>query len=323
MEGGARAVIAQTLRYAAAKIDGIKIDPYSLRNPQVASNIIANREISSDQLDVLLKFLHADESVRIVDQGPIREIEVAILIHAYYTELLPELLEACKNVRCRKTFFISTDSEKKIEEIRALMEGQSAKFEVRKFENRGRDIYPKLFGFIDVYDRYQYVLHLHTKRSDHGGELLSSWRKYILKRLIGSATIADRNITFLLNGSGVVYPETYPVLRRTIGWGLTRATAEKLAASAGITLPLHEKIDFPSGSMFFACSAALRPILNLKLSQQDFEVESGQLDGTTAHAIERLILLSAQAANLHYICVPDLVEGLRELVSNEPSNSPV
>ena len=57
---------------------------------------------------------------------------------------------------------------------------------VRVTPNRGRDIAPKLVGFADVHDRYEYVLHLHSKRSRHA-DFLSPWRTYLYETLLGSA----------------------------------------------------------------------------------------------------------------------------------------
>ena len=50
------------------------------------------------------------------------------------------------------------------------------------FPNRGRDVAPKFFGFADVYQRYEIFLHLHTKKSPHGGNVLANWRDYLVNR---------------------------------------------------------------------------------------------------------------------------------------------
>jgi len=46
--------------------------------------------------------------------------------------------------------------------------------------------------------------------------------------------------------------------------------------------------EFPAGSMFWISSRILETISSLDISIGDFEPELGQLDGTLAHALERI-----------------------------------
>lgn len=45
---------------------------------------------------------------------------------------------------------------------------------------------------------------------------------------------------------------------------------------------------------------ALRGLLDLELGDDDFAHETGQLDGTLAHTLERLILLVAAERGFHF-----------------------
>ena len=72
-------------------------------------------------------------------------------------------------------------------------------------------------------------------------------------------------------------------------------------AKSGITITPDSALDFPVGSMFWARSAALRPLLDLELSFEDFPAEVGQTDGTLAHAIERLYFYACEKSGLRWV----------------------
>jgi lipopolysaccharide biosynthesis protein len=54
--------------------------------------------------------------------------------------------------------------------------------------------------------------------------------------------------------------------------------------------------EFISGSMFWARLPSLHPLLDASLSEYDFETEAGQIDGTFAHAVERVFGICAKDA---------------------------
>jgi hypothetical protein len=53
--------------------------------------------------------------------------------------------------------------------------------------------------------------------------------------------------------------------------------------------------------MFWARTEALRPLLDLGLSFDDFPEEDGHTDGTLAHAIERLLVLACERAGYGWL----------------------
>jgi lipopolysaccharide biosynthesis protein len=79
-------------------------------------------------------------------------------------------------------------------------------------------------------------------------------------------------------------------------WGANRDTVDYLARRLGIDAPDPASDRFIAGSMFWARLAALRPLLDAQLDEWEFEPEAGQVDGTFAHAIERVVLLAARYA---------------------------
>ncbi len=227
---------------------------------------------------------------------------VAAIVHVYYADSLPKILSYLNNIPFRTDLFISTDTDSKKAEIIALLENYTKGVtEVRMLENRGRDIAPLIVGFADILERYEYFIHLHTKRSPHGGDPLASWLDYLLENLLGSERIIESIFElFSSHNIGIVFPQHMFVLRGILNWGYDFDLAAALLHRAGFTLDKLHLLEFPSGSMFWGRSAALRPLLDLHLQSSDFQDEAGQTDGTLAHAIERTFLHFAELAGFRW-----------------------
>lgn len=231
--------------------------------------------------------------------------KAAAIVHAFYPDLVPEILRYLRNIPFPIDLFFSTDSEEKRTAIEAVLEGwANGSVAVRVFPNRGRDIAPKIVGFADVYPSYDYVLHLHSKASLHEPKL-APWRRYLLETLVGSPAVVS-SITEVFEREpsvGLVAPQHYDYIRRWLGWENNFSQARRVAARMGISLSPEQALDFPSGSMFWARSAALKPILDLNLTFDDFPDESRQTDGTLAHVIERLYYYAAESAGFSWVKV--------------------
>ena len=229
--------------------------------------------------------------------------KIAVVCHVYYPDLLGEILDFLKNIPYQYDLFITTNTAEKCELItRYLLSDQLEKFEVRVIENRGRDIAPKLVACSDIYIKYEFFLHLHTKKSPHARKL-SGWRSYLLKTLLGSREIVESVFdAFEADPKlGIVAPQHFYPLGRAIGWGENDNYIKVLLQRLKIDKKNLDKIDFPSGSMFWGRSAALFPLININLTLDDFQNEHGQLDGTMAHAIERLFFYVCEKAGYHWI----------------------
>jgi hypothetical protein len=239
------------------------------------------------------------------DLPPCLQERVAVIIHAFYPEIVPELFVQLRNIPCRTDLFISTDTQEKRAEIIAhCAVWDRGSVDIRVCENRGRDIAPKLITFKDVYGAYEVFLHLHTKRSPHGGTPLSSWRHYLIENLIGSPEIARSNLYLLEDRKvGVVFPQHLFDLRGILNWGYDYNHARALLARIGVELDKNLVLEFPSGSMFWGRSAAIRKLLELDLQFSDFPAEAGQIDGTLAHALERIMLMVAEASGYEWLKV--------------------
>jgi len=64
--------------------------------------------------------------------------------------------------------------------------------------------------------------------------------------------------------------------------------------------PLPPFFNFPLGTMFWARPQALAPLFDLGLAWDDYPAEPAPIDGTTMHALERLLPLVAQHQGYKY-----------------------
>ena len=237
---------------------------------------------------------------------------LAVICHLYYESMAAEFLRYFKNIPFTFDLFISTDTPAKKTAIeQAFSDWDGGNLKIRTVDNRGRDIAPKLIAFRDVYDAYEFVLHTHSKISDHAG-VLANWRGFLLENLLGTPEIINSIFTAFNQRPdlGIVASQHFEPMRQWVNWGDDFGHTEKLGRRMGLSLSPSKVLDFPSGSMFWARSSALKPLLDLNLSIEDFDLENNQIDGTLAHAIERLYFYVSEKAGFKWIKIshPSLFE---------------
>jgi GT2 family glycosyltransferase len=233
---------------------------------------------------------------------------LGVMCHLYYPAVADELLYYLRKLPLPAALMISTDTEEKRREIEAALSGWGQELTLRVVPNRGRDIAPKLIGFADMYEPFDLVLHLHSKMSDHA-DFLAPWRSYLFETLLGSPETVGSILDAFnrLPDLGMVAPQHFEAVRRWLGWNGNFEAAKALAGRMGIKLLPDRALDFPAGSMFWARPAALRPLLDLKLSFDDFPAEGRQLDHTLAHVIERLYFYATERSGHTWLKIADPV----------------
>lgn len=229
--------------------------------------------------------------------------DIAVICHLFYIDLLDEIKNHLANIPYNFDLYITTDTEEKRNFITGAFTGwKHGKVRVKTFENRGRDIAPKLLAWPQVYEAYEYFLHIHTKKTLQE-EVLYNWRKYLYDNLLGSEEIVKSIFeAFACDPKlGIVAPQHFQNVRHAIGWGHNFEIAEKIAEKIAIPISKTDPVDFPSGSMFWARTASIKPLLELNFTLADFPEESGQIDNTLAHVIERLYFFGCEKAGYFWI----------------------
>lgn len=224
---------------------------------------------------------------------------IGVFLHLYYDELAETFAQRLRLIDHPTTIYISTDTQDKADRIASAL----PEAVIRVTANRGRDIRPKLYTFADAYDEHDVVLHLHGKRSLHAGEL-DLWLAEIVDSLLTSTEAINRILDAFhtIPQLGILAPRPLEWVLPSYGWGNNRYIGEIVAWQAGLLpLPADDLLRFPAGSMFWAQSRVLKPLVDLHLTESDFPPEQGQLDATLAHTLERLIGVSCLNQGLDYV----------------------
>jgi hypothetical protein len=230
-----------------------------------------------------------------------RDQRVALHLHVFYPELLPEITArlSCNQVRPELLVSVATEGTRDL--VAGLLNDYTGKVAaIQVVPNRGRDIGPFLTAFgRQILASYEYVGHIHTKKTAdiRDASMGKAWYEFLLENLLGSESrpMADTILSAMSDDEsiGMVFPDDPHV----VGWSANRSLAEPLAARMGLArLPRH--FEFPVGTMLWARTAALVPLINLDLRWDDYPEEPLPSDGTAIHAIERLLPLTLPLGGL-------------------------
>jgi predicted HAD superfamily hydrolase len=218
---------------------------------------------------------------------------IGVHIHVFYQDLVDEFAGYLKNIPFPFDLFISVvDKEGQTTCKRAFAKLINCrKLTVRIVENRGRDIAPLFCAFGEELAKYDYVCHLHSKKSHYNKGATEGWREYLCTHLMGSKERVQKIIGLMqdTHGRGIVYPQNFvrlPYMANS--WLANRAMGAAWCTRLGIRDIPSGYFDFPAGSMFWARGDALAPLFKAGIKLNDFPEEAGQTDGTLAHCIERL-----------------------------------
>jgi lipopolysaccharide biosynthesis protein len=213
----------------------------------------------------------------------------AIVLHLHYDDLFEDMRESLSNAGADLFVALRRDAPGTVAE-RILSAFPNARLSY--FRNRGRDMqsFLQLLPLL-LSEGYELACKVHSKKSLHrrdGHALRSS----ALSSLLGSRELVkqiirrfekDRKLGLLAPAGTLL---DLSELDRNI---LNRNWLDRLLPRLGMQAQVgrYDTV-FPAGSMFWFRPKALKPLADLSLGPDDFEDEVGQIDGTLAHAIERL-----------------------------------
>lgn len=223
--------------------------------------------------------------------------QIAVILHLYYTDMWPYFRDRLRQLDGQGfDLYVSVayGKESVAEEIKKTYPEVC----VYGTPNHGRDVLPFLQTLQAISNKkYAYVLKLHSKKSKHRDDG-NAWFTSIIEHLIPSEKIGMESLMDVLqkDDTGVIGPAgeymTLPVnyegnkfhVRRLLGKLTSHKTVEKVDAN-------RFDYGFFAGTMFWARRDAIEPALHVRRRIDDFALERGQIDGTVAHAYERIFCL--------------------------------
>jgi lipopolysaccharide biosynthesis protein len=130
---------------------------------------------------------------------------------------------------------------------------------------------------------YRYVCKIHSKKSLHR-EDGDKWRNHLIQSLMGSKHRINKAKKMLDDNAGIVVAKGN-VFKYSEWIGSNKDMIKSFSKKTSINLP--KDFTFPAGSMFWFKPDIMRPLVE-NFDDSLLPFEDGQIDGTKAHAVERL-----------------------------------
>ncbi|TWH25488.1 Lipopolysaccharide biosynthesis protein [Aminobacter sp. J15] len=235
--------------------------------------------------------------------APTSTAKILLHGHFYYLDLVEEFLQRLAKNRSSFDLLLTVPNQLAAETAKAMVKrvAPDQKVEIRAVGNLGRDLGPLLSTIrFDELTEYDILGHIHGKKSPHASHSTGDvWRTFLWEHLVGGETAAaDICVDRLMSDPnlGLIFPED-PNL---VGWDANFEAATTLAKKMRRAAPLPAAFEWPVGAMFWARPAALKPLYDLNLSNDDYPAEPIPADGTILHALERLIPFAVEQAGFGY-----------------------
>ncbi|MBV2186329.1 MAG: glycoside hydrolase family 99-like domain-containing protein [Rhizobium sp.] len=270
--------------------EGAHLEPdrkYGYAYLHATANVLRAHIPPSDEVSELIRLSQVEFSKR---------SDTALVVHLHYDDLFTKMRHYISNAG-DADLFISIRSDISLERCREILEA-FPNARLANYPNRGRDIQPFLETMKLLREmNYEFACKIHGKKSPQRkdgvrlreeamGDLLGSMGKIekIMKRFKSNRQL------------GIVAPH-----RSLLELGdpnrnvLNRTWLDRLFADLRMMdLVGTYQCNFIAGSMFWFRVEALAKLEPLDLRSEEFENELGQVDGTLAHAVERIFAVCAE-----------------------------
>ncbi len=221
-------------------------------------------------------------------------VTFAVVVHLFYFDNWPLFNKKLKLLE-KNSFDLFITMPRQNEEFAEIIKRDYPEVKIIYSPNRGRDILPFLMVAKVLYENgYKTVLKFHSKKSTHwdGGQ---SWLEGMLSQIIPNNkrtlkqilnTVSKENFG-VLGPADVYYPLTinFPANGKHMTNIISNIKSRRVARR--VLQEDRKKYGFFGGTMFWISLDSIQELFRYS-SASYFEPEAGQIDGTFAHALERL-----------------------------------
>ncbi|HFU4464661.1 TPA: rhamnan synthesis F family protein [Streptococcus suis] len=242
-----------------------------------------------------------DQAVQIAEK-------VAVHLHTFYLDLLPEFLSNFKNAfSFEYDLFLTTDTAEKKLEIENIVKTLGMKAEVVVTGKKGRDVLP-MFKLKERLSHYDFVGHFHTKKSpEYPYWVGDSWRNELFEMLIKPANgiLSEMSNNDSIGLVIADIPSFFRYTKIVDPWNENRFADDM--NKLWERMNLGREIDFTKidtfimsyGTFIWFKYDALKPLFDLDI--QDEEIPAEPLpQHTILHSIERILMYIAWAKGYDY-----------------------
>ncbi len=223
---------------------------------------------------------------------------VLLLVHLHYEDTLEFYLKYIDEISDYIDVLFTTSSIAAEKKLADYCKNSCKNVAVERKKNRGRDVSSFLVTARERVMHYKYVCFVHDKKG-HNSDDVDDTKKFIeglLDNTLGSREYVDNIIGYMENDNevGLLVPPLpfFKYLQHCYGdtWYVNYANSCRLAEYLGLNIEISwNSRPLSLGSVFWARTDALKKLLEIEWSYDDFEDEPMKEDGSLSHAIERII----------------------------------
>ncbi|HEM3578289.1 TPA: alpha-L-Rha alpha-1,3-L-rhamnosyltransferase [Streptococcus suis] len=234
--------------------------------------------------------------------------KVAVHLHTFYLDLLPEFLTTFKEAfSFEYDLFLTTDTEEKKLEIEHILATYNMRAEVVVTGKKGRDVVP-MFKLKHRLSQYDFIGHFHTKKSpEYPYWVGDSWRNELFDMLLRPANGILSDMSKNENIGLVIadIPSFFRYTKIVDPWNENRFADDM--NNLWERMNLDRELDFTKmdtfimsyGTFIWFKYDALKPLFDLDI--QDEEIPAEPLpQHTILHSIERILMYIAWAKGYDY-----------------------